>query len=195
MRYLILLAGLSTVCFFAACGIAPPTENLNMAKAAIAKAEEAKADQFAADEYKAATGDLAAGESTMVPKKNKKNEEAKKKFDEAKKQADAAYVKAAPAYAKFNIDEADKVRKSSDEIKAAVAVKEQYEKAKALLDEASAANAEGKYEEAWTKAGQARILFDEVYKVTVEKKNAADDAIKNAGSAIQKAQEKQEGGE
>jgi len=195
MKGLILSAGLVVVFFLSSCGIAPPTDNLNMAKAAIAKAEEAKADQFATEEYKAANDDLSSGESTMVPKKNKKNEAAKKKFEEAQKQAEAAYTKAAPAYAQFNIDEADKVKASSDEIKAAVAVKEQYEKAKALLDEAAAARAAGKFEEAWTKAGQAKVLFDEVYKVTVEKKTSAEDAMKNADSAIKNAEEKQGDGE
>jgi hypothetical protein len=195
MRYLILLAGLVVVCSFTACGIAPPTENLNMAKAAIAKAEEAKADRFAVEEYKAANDNFASGESTMVKTKNKKNEEAKKKFGESQKQAEAAYVKAAPAYAQFSIDEAGTVKKSADEIKAAVAVKEQYEKAQALLNEASAAKTAGNYEEAWTKAGQAKSLFDEVYKVTVEKKTSADDALRNADSAIKKADEKQGGGE
>ena len=191
MRYLILLAGLAAVCCFSACGIAPPTENLNMAKAAIAKAEEAKADRFAAEEYKAANDDLSSGESTMVQKKNKKNKDAKKKFETSQKQAEAAYVKAAPAYAQYNIDEAGTVKKNADEIKASVAVKEQYEKAKALLDESSAAKAAGKFEEAWTKAAQAKALFDDVYKVTVEKKTSADDAMKNADSAIRNAEEKQ----
>jgi len=195
MRILILFAGLVCVCSFSACGIAPPTENLNMAKAAIAKAEEAKADRFAADEYKAANDDLTAGQSKMVPKKNKKNKDAKKDFEDSQKQAEAAYVKAAPAYAGFNIDEAAKVRKSADEIKAAVAVKEQYEKAQALLAEAETARAAGNFEEAWTKAGQAKTLFDDVYKVTVEKKTAAEDAMKNADGAIKKAEEKQGGGE
>jgi hypothetical protein len=166
-----------------------------MAKAAIAKAEEAKADRFAAEEYKAANDDLSSGESSMVQKKNKKNKDAKKKFEASQKQAEAAYAKAAPAYARFNIDEASAVKKNADEIKAVVAVKEQYEKAKSLLDEADAARAAGRFEEAWTKAGQAKTLFDEVYRVTVEKKTSADDAMKNADSAIRKAEEKQGEGE
>jgi len=186
----ILIGGL-----FLQCGIAPPTEDLNRVKAALAKAEEAKADQFAKEEYAASKTKLEESEKIITPKKSKKNKIAKKQLAEAKAQAEAAYKKAAPAYAQYNIDEAKKVEKTAEEIKANVALKDKFSEAVKLLDEAKQDKKAGNYELSWEKSIKAKTLFDEVYKITQEKKQAAEEAMKGAKEALQEASEKSKEGE
>jgi hypothetical protein len=176
--------------FLARCGINPPTGDLNLAKSMLSKAEEAKADQFAPDEYKTSKDQLALGEKNIVPKKDKKNEEAKKQLQASLKSATNAYKKAAPLYAQYNITNAQTVQRSADDLKSAVALKDNYEKAKAMLDEAQADATKGSYETSWDKAIKAKAMFEEVVKIVQEKKDNADKAIKSADESIKDAEQR-----
>ncbi len=174
--------------FVSSCGIAPPTEDLNVAKASLAKAQEAKAEEFASEEYLKAQTTLAEGEKNIVNKKNKKNKIAKQKLEIAKVEAETAYKKAAPAYADYNIDLASKQKMTAEEIKAQVALKEKFSEAKQLLEESQTAKNAGKYEDSWDKSIKARSLFEEIFKITKEKKDRADNALKDADSSIMNAE-------
>jgi hypothetical protein len=184
---------LLTLCVFALwmlanCGIAPPIQELNVAKASLAKAQEAKAEEFAKEEYAKAQASLEEGEKSIVNKKNKKNKIAKQKLELAKADADAAYAKAAPAYAEYNIDLAKKQKLTAEEIKAQVAMKDKFAEAKKLLDAAAADKNAGKFEDSWDKSIKAKSLFEEIYRLTQEKKARAHNALKNADSSIKNAE-------
>lgn len=174
--------------FLAGCGIAPPTQDLNVAKAALAKAQEAKAEEFAKEEYAKADTDLQKGEKGIVPKKNKKNETAKKDLVAAKAEAEAAYKKAAPAYAKYNIDQATTVKSSAEDIKAQVALKDKFAEAKKLLDDSQVDKDAGNFESSWEKSIKAKGLFEEVFKITQEKKVRAESGLKDADDAVKNAE-------
>lgn len=183
------------VCLFVllilSCGALPPTEDLNQAKAALARAEEAKAEDFASSEYQTASEGIGEAEGMIVPgKKSKANVEAQAKLEEAKAEAEIAYKKAAPAYAQFNIEEAEKAGGKAEDIKARVAVKEKFEEAQDLLTQAEKEKSSGNYKTAWESAIKAKGLFDEVYQITLEKKQAAEQALGTAESAIETAEEK-----
>lgn len=192
-KILVISLGVIAIASFFQCGIAPPTDDLNQVKAALAKAEEAKADQFAPDEYSSSKTKLDASEKKITPKKSKANKEAKKTLAEAKADAEKAYKKAAPAYAQYNINEAKKVEKSAEEIKANVALKDKFSNAIKLIDEANQDKEAGNYELSWEKSIKAKTLFDEIYKMTQEKKQSAEDAMRGANDALKEASKKDGG--
>lgn len=177
-----------TISILSGCGIAPPTQDLNVAKAALAKAQEAKAEEFAKEEYTKADATLQKGEKGITPKKNKKNEVAKKDLIEAKAEAEVAYKKAAPAYAKYNIDQATTVKTSAEGIKAQVALKDKFAEAKKLLDDSQVDKDAGNFESSWEKSIKAKGLFDEIFKMTQEKKVKAESGLKDADDAVKNAE-------
>ncbi|GAB1432297.1 hypothetical protein MASR2M29_09220 [Spirochaetota bacterium] len=75
---------------------------------------------------------------------------------------------------------AERYKTDSDGIKAQVAVKEQYAKAKAVWDTAMAAYNTGHFEDAVTLFNDAENLFQLVYKNASEKRQAALSAMQNA---------------
>jgi hypothetical protein len=184
----ILLCG-AMLLAFAACGSKPPTEDLNQAKAALAKAEEAKAQEFAAAEYQSANTSLNEGEQLIVPKKNKKNDQAKKKLDASKLASEAAYKKSAPAYADFNLAEADKARTEAQAVKAGVAVKDRFSEAEALLAEARTEREAGRYESSWDRSIKAKTIFKDAAAEAVKKRTRAEEAIRGADSSIRDAEQ------
>jgi len=184
----ILLCALICGFIFTGCGIKPPVEDLNVAKASLSKAEEANAKEFATVEYESANSKLKEGESLIVNKKSKKNEQAKKTLLESKTLSETAYKKSAPLWAEKNIADATKVKIDAESIKASVALKDEFSSAESVLNEAIEAKKSENYEQAWNKAIKAKNLFQEIYTKTLQKKNRAYEAIKNADSSIKDAQ-------
>lgn len=90
-------------------------------------------------------------------------------------------------------DKADAVKLQSEEIKAQVAVKDEYEAALALYQDASAAMTAGDYEAAAAKFDEATVAFEKAYALASEKRAKAEAAMKAAEEAaaasLRKAQE------
>jgi len=90
-------------------------------------------------------------------------------------------------------DKADAIKLQSEEIKAQVAVKAEYDAALALYKEAQYAMAAGEYEDAAAKFDEAAAAFEKVYALAADKRAKAEAAMKAAEEAaaesLRKAQD------
>lgn len=90
-------------------------------------------------------------------------------------------------------DKADAVKIQSEEIKAQVAVKDEYDAALALYQDAAAAMTAGEYEAAASKFDEAAAAFEKAYALASEKRARAEAAMQAAEEAaaasLRKAQE------
>lgn len=90
-------------------------------------------------------------------------------------------------------DKADAVKLQSEEIKAQVAVKAEYDAALALYKEAQYAMAAGAYEDAAAKFDEAAAAFEKAYALASDKRAKAEAAMKTAEEAaaesLRKAQD------
>ncbi|MDD5065878.1 MAG: hypothetical protein PHF84_02405 [bacterium] len=187
--YLFLLAGLMFI--LNNCGIQPPTQDLDLAKAKLAEAEEVEANQYAPTEFNKAKELINSGSKVMVKEKSRKNKGAKEDFTSAKTEAEKAYTKAAPSYTQKNIQELESSLSKGKEIKADVAAKDDYSKAQQLLTESKDAYAKKEYKNSYTKAKTAREIAENAYKSAAEKKSKAETAIQDAKKSLEEVEKNQ----
>jgi len=180
-----ILIFIAALTIFISCGIEPPRQDLEKAKSTFAKAEQVEAQTYAPDEYKSADKMLIQGQQVMVTnEKSSKNKDALKYFQDAQKKAEAAYKKAAPKYTDKNINEGQKALDSAKEIKADVAVKDEFAKADNLLKEANAAKAKKDYETAWKKAKEAKTVAEKAREIAEQKRSKAKSSIDEAKNKL-----------
>lgn len=191
MRTAVVIGSACLLVMIGACGVKPPTDDLNMAKAALAKAEEAQAAQFAAEEYGRAKAELREGEGLMVQKRDQRNKKARQKLVSSRQASEEAYRKSAPAYADFNIAEAERMREEARTVRAHVAVRDRFGEAERLLEEARGDRQAGRFESSWDKSIRARAIFQEATDETRRRRARAEEALREAGEAIQSAKERQ----
>ena len=90
-------------------------------------------------------------------------------------------------------DKADAIKLQSEEIKAQVAVKAEYDAALALYKDAQSAMAAGEYEDAASKFDEATAAFGKAYDLAADKRAKAEAAMKAAEAAaaesLKKAQD------
>lgn len=89
-------------------------------------------------------------------------------------------------------DKTDEAKRRSEDIKANVAVKDQYEAAQSLYAEGASQLAAKDYESAADSFDRAGAGFDEAYQAAAEKKAKADEAMKAAEEATAESQRKAE---
>jgi hypothetical protein len=172
---LIVLAGVALL-MAASCKSTPPEEAVPLPETELAKAKElkAKADAYnlgplAQAEYTAAENDLKAGEAAY----GKDNAASKASLDKAISGYQAVIAKAGPLYLGTIHDKTAAAKKAADDLKASVAVKDDYAKAQAVYDRALAAKTAGDLEAATKDFEEARKMFEAVAKVAAEKRDAA----------------------
>jgi len=151
-----------------------------------AKAEE----RYAAEEALfASLGDQAASPATD-PKALSQGIDA---LDEAVLRYNLVIQKGREGGATARKDKADAVKLQSEEIKAQVAVKAEYDAALALYKEAQYAMAAGEYEDAAARFDEAAAAFEKAYALASEKRAKAEAAMKAAEEAaaesLRKAQD------
>jgi hypothetical protein len=190
-RYIYLIV-LPIFLFLTNCGIQPPTQDLELAKAKLAEAEAVDANQYAPDEVSKAKDLLNKGTGTMVKEKSRKNKDAKENFTSALTEAEKAYNKSVPSYTEKNIQELETSLSKGREIKADVAVKDQYDQAKQMLAEARNALTQKDYKTSYTKAREAKTVADTAYQTALEKRTKAGDAIQDAKKSLDEVEKKQE---
>lgn len=173
------------------CGIQPPTQDLEMAKAKLAEAEEVEAPQYAPDEYTKAKDLIDKGSSVMVNEKSGKNKDARKNFTSAKAEAEKAFAKAAPPYTEKSISELEASLNKGKEIKADVAVKDEYGQAQQLLSEAREAYNSKDYKTSYTKAKSAKEMAEKAYQTALDKKTRTENAIDEAKKGLAEAEKEQ----
>lgn len=182
---LLVLAGVALL-LAASCKSTPPVEAVPLPETELAKAKElkAKADQFnlgplAQAEYNAAENDLKTGETAY----GKDNAASKESLDKAISGYQAVIAKGGAAYLGGLNDKAAAAKKSADDLKASVAVKDDYAKAQAAYDRALAAKSSGDLAAATKEFEDARAQFEAVAKVAAEKRAAAEAANTKAAQA------------
>jgi len=182
---LLVLAGVALLAA-ASCKSTPPVETVPLPETELAKAKElkAKADQYnlgplAQAEYTAAENALKAGEAAY----GKDNAAAKESLVKAISGYEAVISKGGAAYLGGLNDKAAAAKKSADDLKASVAVKDDYAKAQAAYDRALAAKSSGDLAAATKDFEEARTLFEAVAKTAAQKRDAALAANKDAAQA------------
>jgi len=177
------------------CGIQPPTEDLEKAKASIARAEEVEAGTYAAKEYTTAKRELVHGETNIVQEKSGQNKDAKEYLEISKMNADKAYSNAAPKYADHHVKELESALNKGKEVKADVAVKDEFKQANDAYNESVAALNKKDYKTAWTKAKGAKAIAEGAYQKAAEKKAKSEQAINDAQKSIEEVEKSATGTE
>jgi len=165
---------------FIGCGIQPPKEDLEKAKIALAKAEEVEAQKYAPTEYNDAKSKLEQGEKTMVPKKSRKNKEAKETIGSAEQKANEAFQKSAPKFAEDNLTNAKQLLENAKNMKVNVSLKEEYSKAEQILKEAEELYAKNDFYNAGKKAKEVQPIIENAIKLTDEKRIKAESSLNEA---------------
>ncbi|OHD73670.1 MAG: hypothetical protein A2177_16835 [Spirochaetes bacterium RBG_13_68_11] len=183
---LIVLAG-AALLMAASCKSTPPEEAVPLPETELAKAKElkAKADLYklgplAQAEYTATESDLKAGEETY----GKDNAASKASLDKAIAGYQAVIAKAGPLYLGTIHDRTAAAKKAADDLKASVAVKDDYAKAQAVYDRALAAKTSGDLEAATKDYEEARKMFEAVKVVAQQKRDKALAANADAAQAL-----------
>jgi len=170
-----------TIAFVAACASAPPQKPaVEAPEAELAKAKDLKqkADAYnlgayAPDEYAAAVKDLQDGEAAY----GKDNAAAKTSLDSAISGFNAVFDKGGPQYFAKLKSASDDSKKKADDLKASVAVKDDYAKAKEVYDRAVKEADAKDYENGSKDFQQSSTMFDAVAVQAQEKKDKASKAM------------------
>jgi len=175
-KALLIVLATAALLMVASCKSTPPEVAAPLPETELAKAKElkAKADLYnlgplAQAEYNAAESDLKAGEAAY----GKDNAASKASLDKAIAGYQAVIDKAGPLYLGTLNDKAAAAKKTADDLKASVAVKDDYAKAQAVYDRALKEKAAGDLAAATKDFEEARKLFEAVAKVAAEKRDKA----------------------
>ena len=175
-KALLIVLATAALLTVASCKSTPPEVAAPLPETELAKAKElkAKADLYnlgplAQAEYNAAESDLKAGEAAY----GKDNAASKASLDKAIAGYQAVIDKAGPLYLGTLNDKAAAAKKTADDLKASVAVKDDYAKAQAVYDRALKEKAAGDLAAATKDFEEARKLFEAVAKVAAEKRDKA----------------------
>jgi len=185
-KALLIVLATAALLMVASCKSTPPEVAAPLPETELAKAKElkAKADLYnlgplAQAEYNAAESDLKAGEAVY----GKDNAASKASLDKAIAGYQAVIDKAGPLYLGTLNDKAAAAKKSADDLKASVAVKDDYAKAQAVYDRALKEKAAGDLAAATKDFEEARKLFEALAKVAAEKRDLALAASAEAAKA------------
>lgn len=171
-----------TIVFVAACASTPPQKPVTAgapdAELAQAKDLKQKADAYglgtyAPDEYAAAVKDLQAGEAAY----GTDNAAAKTSLDSAIAGFTSVIDKGGTLYLGKMKEKSDASKKSADDLKASVAVKDDYAKAREVYDRAVKEAAAKDLENAGKDFQQAATMFDAVAVQARDKKDKAAKAM------------------
>ncbi len=185
-KALLIVLAAAALLLAVSCASTPPEEAVPLPETELAQAKQlkAKADLYklgplAQAEYNAAESDLKDGEAAY----GKDNAASKASLDRAIAGYQAVIAKAGPLYLGTLNDKAAAAKKTADDLKASVAVKDDYAKAQAVYDKALKEKTAGDLEGATKDFEEARTLFEAVAKVAAEKRDKALTANKDATKA------------
>jgi tetratricopeptide (TPR) repeat protein len=176
-----ILYTLVCVLFLAACASLPEQE-YNQAKENREIIAKHNLNTYFPDEYTKAESDFSQGEQNY----DKDNAKAKKDFDSANALYQQIIHDAYPLYVDSEKTGVDSEREKAVDIKANVAVKDDFAKADEEYQTALSLSKEGKYEEALDHLNQAKTLFEGAYNAAKEKHDKARNSIDSAQDRINK---------
>jgi hypothetical protein len=157
-----------------------PEAELAKAKELQQKADAYHLGDFAPEDYAAGTNALKAGEDSY----GKDNAASKKSLDQAVASFTTVIDKGGKAYLAKAKGEADSSKKAADDLKASVAVKDDYGKAQDAYDKARTEGDAGDIGAAGTDYASARDLFNAAAASAQEKKDRATRAIDETDKAM-----------
>lgn len=182
----ILLSAVVVIVLLAACAsppelVPPPDELYDEVKSLRSRIDEKNLAEYAQSEYDVGEAYFADGETAYNAEEY---ESAGQLFSDAKVQYTEVIRKGFQSVSSARKSEADSYKSQADEIKASVAVAEDYSAAKAVYDQAVAAANSGDDETAAELFENASTLFKQVYEAAAVKKSLAEDALAKIDQSI-----------
>lgn len=168
--------------------VALPEKEYAEAQALKARVDRDGLAEYAPEEYKQAEAKLKEAEGFY----KKDNAKAKAALDQSIAGYKAVIAKAFSQKTDKARQEAEAAKADADALKAAVAMKDAYAAALAKHNEALAAQKAGEYEKAIALFGEAKAMFEDVYRKTQEKKAAAEAALQAAQDSQAQSEQKAE---
>jgi len=153
-----------------------PDAELAQAKALQQKVDAYGLGAYAPDDYAAANTDMKAGQDSY----GKDNAASKKSLQSAITEYNAVISKGGPLYLANAQAQADASKKAADDLKASVAVKDDYAQANDVYNRALKEKDAGDIENASKDFAQSRDGFDAAAKAAQQKKDAAVQALQDA---------------
>jgi hypothetical protein len=153
--------------------VAAPDAELAQAQNLQKKADTYGLGDFDAEDYAAATKDLKAGQDAY----GKDNAAAKESLTKAIDEFNSVIAKGGALYLAKLQGQADASKKAADDLKASVAVKDQYAEANDVYQRALKEKDAGDLENASADFMKARDAFDAVTAVAQQKKDDAEKAL------------------
>ncbi len=163
-----------------------PDAELAQAKALKQKVDAWGLGDYAPEDYAAANKDLQAGEDSY----GKDNAASKKSLDSAITGYNAVITKGGPQFLAKGQSDAEASKKAADDLKASVAVKDDYAKANETYQRAIKEKNALDIDNAAKDFEAARDEFDAVAKTAQEKKDAAMQAMQSAQEEQSASQQK-----
>ncbi len=163
-----------------------PDAELAQAKALKQKVDAWGLGDYAPDDYAAANKDLQAGQDSY----GKDNAASKKSLDSAITGYNAVITKGGPRFLAKGQSDAEASKKAADDLKASVAVKDDYAKADETYQRALKEKAALDIDNAARDFASARDEFDAVAKVAQQKKDTALAAMQSAQEEQSASQKK-----
>jgi hypothetical protein len=166
--------------------VAAPDAELAQARSLQQKADKYGLKDYDPEDYAAATSDLQAGQDSY----NKDNAASKASLTKSIDEFNSVITKGGALYlAKLQAD-ADASKKAADDLKASVAVKDQYAEANDVYQRALKEKSSGDLENAVADFMKARDAFDAVTAVAQQKKDDATKSLADAKESMTTSEQK-----
>ncbi|MBI4979656.1 MAG: hypothetical protein HZC28_19410 [Spirochaetes bacterium] len=175
----VLLTGAAMIALMLACASLPEKE-FSLANERRSLLMKYKLNTYASNEFVLAETNYTAGKTYY----SNDNGKSKESLDKALTNYNIVLQKGFPLAADDSKKQADAPKKDADDIKAAVAVKEEYAAAKKLYDDAIAAKTAGNYSNAIDLLQASKVKFEAVHKKAKEKRTGAEKSIKATDTDI-----------
>jgi hypothetical protein len=163
-----------------------PEAELAQAKSLQQKVDGYGLGQYDPDDYAKATQSLKAGQDAY----GKDNAASKQSLQASIAAFNAVISTGGPKLVAVMQDQSVAAKKSADDLKASVAVKDDYAKADAVYQGALKEKAAGDMENAGNDFAKSRDMFTSVAKAAQEKKNAAMQSLQAAQQALGASEQK-----
>lgn len=163
-----------------------PEAELAKAKELKQRADRYSLGDYAPVEYAAAVKDLGAGEAAY----GKDNAASKQSLDRAIDGFNTVISKGGGLLVERIQAESTASKKAADDIKAPVAVKDEYASALEVYNRAIKEKAAGDLEQAGSDFAQARDMFDAVYQTARDKREKALQAIQETDQVLEVSEQK-----
>jgi hypothetical protein len=163
-----------------------PDAELAQAKSLQQRVDAYSLGQYAPDDYAAATQYLKSGQDAY----GKDNAASKQSLQASIAAFNAVITKGGPVLVQKVQDQSVASKRSADDLKASVAVKDDYAKAEAVYQNALKEKAAGDLEKAGNDFATARDMFDAVAKTAQQKKDTAMQSMEDSQKAMAASEQK-----